>query len=506
MARTSNRTYSSSATPFIPTDMRWIVPRDGVVYTLNIPVENFSDQCNLVIVDPLTGEEDLLITVNRLTMKRRGVSLSIVVDAAAPLGDRDLVIYGPGFYDNKSMPGDMSNNHVSRIKVVEVGNPFQEVGFSTTDLYETVRNLLSATSATSTKTYYSSNTELFPSGKAPVSPPANAGDGWHFVNSNNGDVIDWAFGEQSIFNTFEDIEYIYVVATIYTNRSFKLELLSDDSVWVYQPFFLPPELQGSNVLFYTGVDPVDIYPNLPHIEIPLFVPGSSGPRDGSEVITGCRFFSDSLPINTVEFTIYQASIYSLGNSYSYNYVDASQLGSVNVLDEQDRDTKYPDPSDGFRVYNLRLNEIETYFAEYGLWLSASKQVYACVDANVVENRIVSVLAQISQTNGKVFAEVGYDAPAQDSIGVTVEKGNSVPDNAGYVFVSVATSNNYYIEYSSTVVTREFIQPDTVANDGRATGIVFSFAGVMAVAVQDSGANLLFPSLVLCNIGLQTEIF
>lgn len=125
--KTTNRVISEQAIAFIPTGVTWTIPADGAVYTLNVPIENYSDELNFEV-----NHDDIAVSIAGFST--RGVQLSVTVAGTVPAGSYNLRVISPGNYDNTALQGSLAGNHLNRITVVALGT-FTVSGDDTIDLY-----------------------------------------------------------------------------------------------------------------------------------------------------------------------------------------------------------------------------------------------------------------------------------------------------------------------------------------------------------------------------------
>lgn len=340
--------------------------------------------------------------------------------------------------------------------------------------------------------------------QAPL-PDPEGGSGWYYKNTQANYEALWLSAGSDGTNTVADIETAWVLINAYNNTgTIEINLATQGG----NNYFYTCDLSavtGQFVLFYFGNDPIDTFPYFQHIAAtfnPALSTGGTPPLP-TEVVEIFAIYVTPQPINTVEFTALKAGNIMSGEKFQVFYTnDELDPASITIVDnEEDRDITFPSPLDRQQVYNLRLNEVETYIQAFGLWLSASKRV-ALTTGGLVLDR--TVLIDNSDTIGGFeypVIEYSDNTTAENTFGVYMALGN--PANATYTYCAVAVANQYYIENGAPIAIGEFVTPDT---NGVIEGFVFGSEGDIGMAVQNSGANPLRPNKTLVEIGTTAETF
>jgi hypothetical protein len=179
---------------------------------------------------------------------------------------------------------------------------------------------------------------------------------------------------------------------------------------------------------------------------------------------------------------------------------------VIVEDEDERDTLFTSPNDLQQVYNKRTNEIETYYAQFGLWLSASKKVFVNLTnagSPLIKGRICYIQDSLS-VGGVRYASINapIDAVTRNAtIGVVVQEGNAINFLANWY--AVATEGIHLIECVGVIAAGDFVSARISDGDPQTKiGIAETGGGQrgrMGVAVDDAGiptANFVWAKISL----------
>ncbi len=228
--------------------------------------------------------------------------------------------------------------------------------------------------------------------------------------------------------------------------------------------------------------------------------------------------SDNLDIITDIFRLNIPSADAVGKvltvanstSKEVEFTDISSAGLLsapNVSDEDDRDTTYPSPSDGQRVFNLRTQEIETYNNAVGLWLSPTKKI-AIRDTALLVDRFayVSSFFTVSLESYPVLSYPVTGAEDNQTFGVIVQIGNSI--DVARDFVAIAVGNQQFVDFGEAIAVGEYVSAKLTAPNGGQGFAAGNAAttGRAGIAVQNSGATLGKPTKVLVQLNLLAESF
>ena len=228
--------------------------------------------------------------------------------------------------------------------------------------------------------------------------------------------------------------------------------------------------------------------------------------------------SDNLDIITDIFRLNIPSADAVGKvltvanstSKEVEFTDISSAGLLsapNVSDEDDRDTTYPSPSDGQRVFNLRTQEIETYNNTVGLWLSPTKKI-AIRDTALLVDRFayVSSFFTVSLESYPVLSYPVTGAQDNQTFGVIVQIGNSI--DVARDFVAIAVGNQQFVDFGEAIAVGEYVSAKLTAPNGGQGFAAGNAAttGRAGIAVQNSGATLGKPTKVLVQLNLLAETF
>lgn len=175
-----------------------------------------------------------------------------------------------------------------------------------------------------------------------------------------------------------------------------------------------------------------------------------------------------------------------------------------VFDEGDRNSKFPNPTNGLQIFNSRTNNIETYNSTFGLWLSSDMVVMVRESNTILVDRII-IIDSFFVVSGYEYSTVVYPTTgAQDnrSFGVVNQIGAQIGPTTNYI--AVAVSNNYYVDYGENILVGEYVYAKTGganADQGFAAGTLNRISGRIGTAIQNSGSDITKPNKILIKVGL-----
>jgi hypothetical protein len=166
-------------------------------------------------------------------------------------------------------------------------------------------------------------------------------DSWAFTNAKNqnGSNVYWysnsstsPLGVQEFPILHGDLSSLYCVVSINktenNNRLPLMALFSPSqsafytSRWIYTISPVEQLLQTEKVLLYWNIDPVDIYPNLRHIELLKNVIASEGPQLETETVFLMSINTASAePASSISYNLYNAGFVlnnGIHNDYQFN--------------------------------------------------------------------------------------------------------------------------------------------------------------------------------------------
>ncbi len=169
---------------------------------------------------------------------------------------------------------------------------------------------------------------------------------------------------------------------------------------------------------------------------------------------------------------------------------------TSVIDEDDRDSLYPYPADGLFVYNERINLIEKYYSEFGLWLNANVVVVQNTSDLDINRAVIFDGENI--INSFAYPDIKYpttNGQKKYVEGIIIQKGKND-------FASLAIRGMYYIEHGETILVGEFIKAKTGGTNsdiGKIEGTSNGGNGIIGTAYQNSGSTTGKSNLTLVII-------
>ena len=163
-------------------------------------------------------------------------------------------------------------------------------------------------------------------------------------------------------------------------------------------------------------------------------------------------------------------------------VDVSARG---LADEEARDLFYPEPRDRESYFNERLRLIETFYAEFGLWLNEN--------LIVVQNTVgIDVNRIVWSDDDNVIGSVQYidvDYPTNNTergliYGVLIQNGTDD-------FASLSVRGVWYVEQGENINQHEFVRAKVSGSNadvGKLQGRSGTSNGDLGRAIEDSGAT------------------
>jgi hypothetical protein len=184
-----------------------------------------------------------------------------------------------------------------------------------------------------------------------------------------------------------------------------------------------------------------------------------------------------------------------------NVIDFLGGSLPQVADQVARDSAYPSPANGFQVFNLFQNAIETYNATYDLWLHPG--IVVGVEDTTIQSVTIRKIAFISPTaalvSGQEFPIADFPASSGErnvTNGVIIRLGASITGTQRYI--AIAHHGKYYVDFSSPVIIGNSVY-STTNTTGLAISGTFSQTGTIGQAIENSGSNPSFPSSVLVSL-------
>jgi hypothetical protein len=207
-----------------------------------------------------------------------------------------------------------------------------------------------------------------------------------------------------------------------------------------------------------------------------------------------RDFTDITILGTNNLEIIREDFWDVFNSLqNSNIININTQGiesiregiPTNVADEEARDSLFPNPAEGLKVYNERLNLVEKYYSEFGLWLNA----HLIVVQNTAGLDVARVVWSESESEVNSIQYINMDYPEinsdrEDSYGALIQ--NGIND-----FSSMAVSGKWFIEHGETISINEYVRAKTSGSNsdvGKLQGSSGTSNGIIGRAVEDSGAT------------------
>lgn len=181
-----------------------------------------------------------------------------------------------------------------------------------------------------------------------------------------------------------------------------------------------------------------------------------------------------------------------------NDLNANSTGVTRKLAKEDiRDTVYPNPTNDNQYFNLRLNVIESYHEDVGLWLNPHLIVVS--NSNLLEEGRIAYVDGSEIVSSVEYPLVEYPTNANER---SEARGVIIETNATTGLATLAVSGQYFVEIGETISINEYVRAKTNganADEGYAQGQSGISNGQIGWAIQNSGATTGKTDFVLINI-------
>jgi len=217
-------------------------------------------------------------------------------------------------------------------------------------------------------------------------------------------------------------------------------------------------------------------------------------------------FAGTLHFVVAGVPLTQAESIAYINLYSFSSTPSVSIPLV--VDEADRDTNYPSPTDLQQLYNQRTNSIETYYADFELWVSNDMIVMIRQSVSILVNRLIYIdgFFTVSLFDYSTVSYPKNSATEKGTIGVVTQIGKDLGGNRA--FIAVAHSNQYFVDFGESIAVGEWVEAKINGSEsdiGKARGLGSPQTGVVGKAVQNSGATIGKAAQVLVLFNLAAEV-